>query len=1135
MSFFDLADQVIDLLRRRRRLSYRSIKREFDLDDASLEDLKYELIEVQGLAADEGGVMLVLRDETHAQAPPGRVPAPAATSERKPIDQDAEAERRQLSVLFCDVVGSTALSSVLDPEELREVLRAYQTMCAGVIERYGGVIARQVGDGLLVNFGYPQAHEDDPGRAARAGLATVAALPALNERLAREVPALRARRLEVRIGVHTGLAVVGVLGDSTYRDPMAVVGETPNIAARLQALAAPDTVVVSGATHRLLGDRFVCEELGTQDLKGIAAPVTAYRVLREREAAEPFGPAPVSRQVPLVGRDQETGVLLDRWEQTREGRGQVVLLVGEAGIGKSRLVRELKARAAGDAHWQLEGRGSPYHQQSAFYPIIDLLQRALAFDKGDSPAAKLAKLTAAAARYSMPAAETVPFLATLLGLSSGVPEAAATAPQRLRQRTLDALRMPVLHPVAERPMLMIIEDLHWVDPSTLELLELFKEQAPGIRLMLVLTARPDFRLAWRSQAHVARLTLTRLRPQQIDTLVMAVTEGRALPREVMRQVVEKTDGVPLFVEELTKMVLESDWVRESAGSYELAGPLSPLAIPATLQDSLMARLDRLATTKTVVQLGATIGRSFSYELLQEVTGLDGATLTLELGKLVGAELLHQRGLPPDATYSFKHALIQDTAYQMLLKSTRQQYHRRIARILEAKPRDGTMFQPELLAHHYTEAGLGAQALPYWLQAGHGAYQRSANLEAIAHLTRGIQLLDALPPGRERIERELDLQTTLAPALMATKGHAAPEVEAAYARARELCMQAGESPRLVRVLLGLAMGAFIRGEILTARDLYAHCLPLAERLNDRAWVRQAHLGLGTNLFHLGEFTAARVHLERAIADSDQPPSRPVLPALADCHVVSLCYLGMALWQLGYPDQALARTSQALTLSQSLAHSYTQTMAVGLVAWFHQMRRDTRGAQDFAERCVGISREEGFSMWVSHGQIIRGWALTLHGQGAEGISELRAGFDARLRMGAELAKSNTLILLAEAYGRDGRLDEGLPLLDQACAALEKTPERWSEAEIHRVKGVLHLMRSTEEHQAAEVSLLHALEVTRSQRAKSWELRVATTLSGLWQRQGRREAARQLLGEVHGWFTEGFETPDHMEARAALTALA
>jgi class 3 adenylate cyclase len=716
MTFDEILVQVVDLLQRQGRVSYRALKRRFALDDDYIEDLKAELIKAQRLAVDEDGEVLVWTG-IPGTAPPLSPKLPQREQPQPPHEDRStqtvspsaeprapEAERRHLTVLFCDLVDSTALASQLDPEELREVVRAYQQAGAEVIGRFEGHIAQYLGDGLLVYFGYPQAHEDDAPRAVRTGLGIVEAMGRLNARLQRD----KGVSLAVRLGIHTGLVVVGEMGGGVRHVQLAL-GETPNLAARLQGLAEPDTVVISGATYRLVQGLFVCQALGVQTLKGVPQPVAVYRVLGESEAHGRLEAAGPSGLTPLVGREQEVGLLVERWQQAKEGLGQVVLLSGEAGIGKSRLVQVVKERVAGEPHPRWECRCSPYHQNSALYPVIDLMQRMLQLQREDSPEARLDKLESALAPYDVSLAEVVPLFASLLSIplpDDRYPPLALT-PQRQKQKTQEAVLAVLLALATRQPVLFIVEDLHWVDPSTLELLSFIIDQVPTARILTLFVFRPEFRPPWAPRSHLTQLTLSRLPRHQTEVMVERVAGGKALPGEVVQQVVAKTDGVPLFVEELTKTMLESGLLREGEDGYELMGPLPPLAIPATLHDSLMARLDRLATVKEVAQLGATLGRAFPYDLLRAVSPLDEATLQHALAQLVEAELLYQRGLPPQATYLFKHALIQDAAYQSLLKSRRQRHHQHIAQVLEARFPELCETQPELLAHHYTAAGLTA--------------------------------------------------------------------------------------------------------------------------------------------------------------------------------------------------------------------------------------------------------------------------------------------------------------------------------------------------------------------------------------------------------------------------------------------
>jgi class 3 adenylate cyclase len=707
MDFSTIRTQVSELLHCEGRVAYRVLKLQFQLNDEHLEALKDDLIYAKHLAVDEDDRVLVWTGGTEVPRltplpvpPPGLVSAAADTSPAQRLPPYAaplapDAERRQLTVLFCDLVDSTALSSQLDPEDLREVVRAYHATCAKVIARYEGHIAQYLGDGLLVYFGYPLAHEDDAQRAVRAGLGMLEALGQLNTRLVQE----QGVQLAARLGVHTGLVVMGDVGGGTRQEQLAL-GETPNLAARLQGIAAPNSVVISIATMQLLGGFFACQSLGTQRLRGLPQPLEVYQVLTERTVRSRLEAASSTGWTPLVGREQEIAVLREHWAQVTDGLGQVVLLSGEAGIGKSRLVQVLTEQVAAEPRaWLTPCQCSPYHQHTALYPLIDLLERVvLRFDREETPQQKLRKLEGLVVQYGLPLMEAVPLFATLLSLPLGTDYAPLTmSPEQQKHQTLHALLTILLRIAAQQPVLFVMEDLHWVDPTTLEFLTLLVDQGPTARILVLLTFRPDFSAPWTGRAHLTQVALPRLPQRQAAEMTGQVAHGKALPAAVVEQVVAKTDGVPLFIEESTKMVLESGLLQERDDRYELTGPLHPLAIPATLHDSLMARLDRLVTVKALTQLGATLGREFSYALLRAVAPWDEGLLRQGLHQLVAAELLYQRGVPPQATYTFKHALIQDVAYQSLLRSTRQQYHQRIAQVLEWRFPELCETQPELVA------------------------------------------------------------------------------------------------------------------------------------------------------------------------------------------------------------------------------------------------------------------------------------------------------------------------------------------------------------------------------------------------------------------------------------------------------
>ncbi len=839
-------------------------------------------------------------------------------------------------------------------------------------------------------------------------------------------------------------------------------------------------------------------------------------------------------------------------------RGQVVLLNGEPGIGKSRLVEALKQTVEQEGARCLELRCSPYAQNSALAPMIEHLQRQIQFGSTDAPKSNLEKLQQALSRHSLPQADALPLLAALLSLPppDDVPPL-TLSPQKQKEKTQEVLVAWLCEEARQQAVTYAWEDLHWADPSTLELLALFLQQVPTARLLAVLTHRPEFIAPWSSHAYVSQLTLSRLAQSHVEAMVDKVTGGKTLPREILRQIASKTDGVPLFVEELTKMVLESGLVREVNGHYELSGSLPPLAIPSTLQDSLMARLDRLATAKDVAQLGATLGREFSYELVKAVSPLEEASLRQALAKLVEAEVLYQKGLAPQASYLFKHALIQDTAYQSLLKSKRQQYHQQIAQVLEEQFPNIKEIQPELVAHHYTEASLAEQAIPYWQRASERSVQRSANVEAISHLTRGLDLLNALPDSPNKPEQELAFQLALATALTATKGYAAPEVKQVYDRARELCQQIGATPQIARVLWGLARFYYARAELLTARNLNEQLLLSAQAQNDESLLLEAHFGVGTTSYNLGEFTSSLQHLEQGIHLYARQKHRGYAMMYGqDTGVVCLAYTSFVLSVLGYPDQALTRCRECLALAQELAHPYSSAYALTCSAFLHQRRGEPQMTQQQAEAAIKLATEHGFPIWQNSGKILQGWSIGIQGNTQEGIVLLQQGIATVRAMGVEVTLPHRLCLLAEVYGKAGLAEEGLAVLTEVPVMMDKSGERYYEAEVYRLKGELLLAQESREHglgsekqnvggpepqskivfpyDEAEACFHKAIDIARQQQAKSSELRASTSLARLWQQQDKREDARQLLAEIYGWFTEGFDTADLKDAKALLEEL-
>jgi predicted ATPase/class 3 adenylate cyclase len=1046
-----------------------------------------------------------------------------------------EAERRQLTVLFCDLVGSTQLSGQLDPEDLRAVVRAYQEAAATVIQQYAGHIAQYLGDGLLVYFGYPTAHEDDARRAVHTGLGIVEAIATLNTRLMGQY----AVQLAVRLGIHTGPVVVGVMGGGGRHEHLAL-GETPNIAARLEGLAPANAVVISAVTARLVRGTFALEDMGTHTLRGIAEPMTITRVrglLATPRPDEEF----VTPTVPvLVGREEESGLLRRRWDQSQAGLGQVVFVSGEAGIGKSALVERLRAQVRAEGFPRMAFRCSPYHTASALYPVITHLEHLWHFAPDDGPATRLNKLEAGLRTSDLPLAEVVPVCAGLLAVPLPADRYAPLTgtPQQQKQQMLDTLVAWLAAQAERQPMLAVWEDLHWADPTTLELLGLVIEQAPTMPMLHVLTSRPTFLAPWPPRSHLTSLVLNRLERRQVEALIAQRVGGKALPTEVMQHIVTKTDGVPLYVEELTKMLLASPLLREEAGQHVLTGPLRTATIPDTLQDALMARLDQLAVAKEVAQLGAVLGRDFTYDLVQAISHRDEDTLQAGLRQLVAAELLYQRGRPPRARYVFKHALIQDAAYASLLKSTRQQVHQRTAQVLEAQFPELVATQPELLAHHLTEAGRSAQAVGYWQRAGERAVARSAHLEAISQLTTGLAVLETLPETAERIQQELRLLITLGPALMMTKGFAAPEAERAYARARELCQRGGETPQLFSVLRGLWQFYNGRGAYQTARELGEQCLQLAQQGHDTARLLEAHHTLWTTYLLLGELRLAHTHLEQGLALELHDPEQHRALAVIYGHDPGVCCRGvaaMALWLMGYPDQALRQQHAADALGHEVAHPPSLAFMRMLVAISLQLRRETHAAHEQAEALIALAREQGFALFLAIGGILGGATRTALGQREEQIGQIRQDLAAVRETGSALWEPYFLALLADVYAQEGQVEAGLATLAEALAAAQATGERWAEAELYRLRGSLLLQQTGTPQAEAETWLQRALDVARRQEARSLELRAAVSLSRLWHQQGKRKEAHDLLAEVYAWFTEGFDTVDLQEAKVVLEELA
>ena len=1046
------------------------------------------------------------------------LPQPALIEPKTPDT----AERRQVTVMFSDLVGSTALSARMDPEDLREVISAYQKCVAGTVQRFGGFVAKYMGDGVLVYFGYPQAHEDDAERAVRAGLELIGAVRALKS----NAP------LQTRVGIATGLVVVGDLIGSGEAQERGIVGETPNLAARLQGIAEPNTVVIAEDTRKLLGNLFELRDLGPKDLKGITGPARAWAALRASSVEGRFEALHGSGLTALVGREEESK-LLRRWSRAKTGEGQVVLLSGEAGIGKSRLTAALLERLAGEPHTRLRYFCSPQHTDSAFYPIIGQMERAAGLTHDDTPPAKLDKLDLLLAPTSTSKQEAALFAEMLSLPNDGRYPALDLPPPQRRQRTLEALIAQIEALTRSAPVLMIFEDAHWTDPTSLEVFGRAVNRIRTLRVLLIVTYRPEFEPPWIGRPHVTALTINRWAERDIDAMIDGVVGNKHLPASVRQDIIERSDGIPLFVEEMTKAVLEA--ANEGTAERVVAVIPSPsVAVPASLHASLMARLDRLGPAKELAQIGAAIGREFSHGLMAAVAGKPEAEVQPALDRLVAAGLLFRQGSPPHATYLFKHALVQDAAYGTLLRGPRQELHARIAAATETGMPERVEREPELLAYHYAEAGQPDTAAGYWLAAGRLAARRSANSEAVAHLRRGIAAVRGLPETVERNRLELALQLALGPALLSSRGFGDAEASTGYQRAAELARRLGDDRDRFAATWGLwiTIRAKSASDHMRLRLQYlGEMVEAAERTGDAELLLQAHHSSWSTRIWNGEFASASEHVRSGLALYD--PERHRHHALMyGGHDPGVCGNGqgaVALWALGWPDRAVQSARESIVLGETLDHLPSLLHSLWFATSVYFLRRQAADVLACSARLLAVGSEHGLKLYEAIGGVFHGWALIQQLDAQAGLAELRAAV-ATYATTAHVNLDLYRAILAEAELRAGNFEEGTAVLIQG----ERSTDEWWRAGYLRLRGDLLLRGPNDDRGAAERLYRQAISVAAGQQAKSLELRAATSLAMLLGEQGRRSEGYAVLAPVYGWFTEGFGTLDLKEAKALLGEL-
>jgi class 3 adenylate cyclase/predicted ATPase len=1111
---------------------YEAAFRENEIDNSVLPNLTAEDLKELGVAALGHRRKLLdavaaLRADASGKGPSAEAPATEKTG-----SAEDRAERRQVTVMFSDLVGSTALSARMDPEDLREVISAYQKCVAKTVGRLGGFVAKYMGDGVLVYFGYPQAHEDDAERAVRAGLDLVAAVGGLKTHAA----------LQTRVGIATGLVVVGDLIGSGVSQEQGIVGETPNLAARLQGIAEPNRVVVAESTRKLVGNLFELQDLGAQDLKGVAGPVRAWGALRPSSVESRFEALHAGGLTELVGREEELDLLLRRWTRAKSGEGQVVLLSGEPGIGKSRLTAALFEHLAAEQHTRLRYFCSPQHTDSALYPIIGQLERAAGLARDDTPQVKLDKLDAMLVLASTSKQDSALFAELLSLPNDGRYPTLELTPQQRRQKTLGALMAQLEGLSRTNPLLMIFEDTHWADPTTLEAFGRVVDRIRTARVLLIVTFRPEFQAPWIGRPYVTSLMLNRLTEREASAMIDRVVGNKQLPAGIRKDIIERTDGIPLFVEEMTKAVLEAD-NEGDARRTAAAVPSSAPAVPASLHASLLARLDRLGSAKEVAQIGAALGREFSHALLAAVIQKPEAELQASLDRLVDAGLLFRQGAPPHATYLFKHALVQDAAYGTLLRDPRRALHARVAETIERQFADTAERQPELLARHCTEAGLIEKAVGLWGKAGQRSMSRSALVEAAEQFTRALSQITTLPPTTAFRREQIKLQVALITPLIHIRGYAAPETKAAEERARLLIEEAealgepAEDPLLLfSVLYGRWVASFVAFDGDANRDLAAQFLALAEKQGAPVPLMIGHRLMGVSLTSTGSFAQARTHFDRAVALYNPAEHRPLAMRFGqDVRAAILSYRPLPLWMLGYADAALADTDRALKEAREIGQAPTLMYALAVASLTLAFCGDYASAFALADELIALAKEKGALFWNAFGLLDQGCALASTGKASEAAQQIVLGLTEWRSTGATTWMTVWLLHLAKAHAELGRFDDAWRCIRETTTTLETMKERFYEAEVYRIAGEIALKSAEPRRTEAEGYFERALAVARKQQAKSWELRASMSLARLWRSQGKPQQARELLAPVYGWFTEGFDTLDLKEAKALLAELA
>jgi class 3 adenylate cyclase/predicted ATPase len=1155
MSTFDeVLAQVTELLQREGRVAYRVLKRRLTLDDEYIEDLKADLIDAKRLAVDEEGKVLVWTGTAPGAGAALEVPAsqPPATytpphlAERIRAEQAAmearggsDGERKTITALFADIKGSMALMEDLDPEDARTIIDPVLALMMDAVHRYEGYVAQSTGDGIFAFFGAPLAHEDHPQRALFAALRMQEESRRLAERLRVEksLPSL-----QIRVGINTGEVVMrGVRKDDLHTD-YTPIGHSTGLASRMEGLATPGSIVVSEHTYKLTEGYFAFKPLGAVRVKGVSEPVSIYEVLG-------VGPLRTRLQVAarrgftrFVGRHSELEHLRHALAQATAGHGQIVGVMGEPGLGKSRLFYEFRLTASSGC-LVLEAYSVSYGKASPYLPVIELLKSYFQLQPQDDERQRKAKVMGQVLTLDRSLEDTLPYLFSLLGIEDPGASLHQMDAQIRRRRTWEALKKLFLRESLNQPLILIFEDLHWIDTETQGFLDTLSDSVASAKLLLLVNYRPEYRPEWGQKTYYTQLRLAPLGKAEAEELLAFLLGNDTALKPLKQLILEKTEGTPFFLEEVVQTLVEEGVLRGARGHYRLQRTPSALHISPTVQGVLAARIDRLAADeKELLQQLAVIGRVFPLSLVKRVVVRSEEELYRVLSSLQSKEFLYEQPALPEVEYLFKHALTQEVAYGTVLHDRRKALHERTGRAIEVLYADDLEAHYSELAHHYQLSGTAEKAVEYLHLAGQQAMQRASYAEAVRYETAALEQLTGLPDTRERAQQELTLQLALGVPLQAIRGFSSPEVKATYTRARELCQQGGEPRQLFPVLFGLRRFHHVRGEFLAARELGEQLLGLAQKEQDSALLVEAYRALGSTLFNLGEFGAAQMHLEQGLTlyDAQRHRSHVFLYGGIEPEVFGLCYAALVLWHLGYPDQALQKSKAARTPAQERSQAFMLAAARVLAALLHQLRRDRALTQEWAEAAITLAHEHGFPQWVALGTILRGWALAEQGQSEEGLTQIRQGLATNQATGAGIFHSYFLVLLAEAYGKAGQAEDGLAALTEALTVADNSGERFYEAELYRLKGELTLQQSSvpglesRVQKETEACFHKAIEIARKQQAKSLELRVVMSFSRLWQQQSKKDEARKLLAEIYGWFTEGFDTKDLQEAKALLESL-